>query len=126
MAEETALPVGTDVALLRRATGIQKFGFDYDGYRWSLEYTKVSWTQQWNTIKGAFIADDDDEENPDPDLNVKEYYVLLLLKAEIRLEGGEPFSEEFLRDLDVEVFARLTSVVPSPVLGQEIEKAKKG
>ena len=115
------LPEGVDLEKLRRDLTERVHQFVYEGERWTFSYRPVTWEQHWNAIEGAWEPDEDG-----PKFNAPLYYRTLLLMSVTKIPGGGPLTEELLREWDTAVIAKLSTIIPSPVLDLAAEEVKKG
>ena len=120
------LEEGTDPGELKRVGGAQQMSFTHAGKRWTVSYEPVTWEQQWDAIEAAWSVGTDaaGKELP-PRFDAKRYYRQLLSQAIKRLGSRKGMADSLLRELDPGVFAKLTTIVPSPVLNLAADSVKK-
>ena len=115
------LPEGVDLEKLRRDPAERAHQFVYEGERWTFSYRPVTWEQHWNAIEAAWEPSEDG-----PKFNAPLYYRTLLMISITKIPGGGSLTEELLVEWDSPVLAKLSTIIPSPVLDLAAEEVKKG
>ena len=123
------LPLGKGLEGLLRDTSMHTHEFRYGGFRWVVRYTKLSWEDHFNAVEKGWKSlqigvGDDGQPAFEREFAAAEYYERVLLLAVHDINGEKP-TPTVLRQFDAAVITQLITLVPSPLLGVEVEEAKK-
>ncbi len=129
MTEE--LVKGEDIRELFKSTGEHPFSFEYVGKVWEFRYRELEWTETFQAIEDAWdlkvtIDPETGEEETERSFNPARYYEDVFMMAIVKCPGDVLLTRTYLRQLDAPVIAKMVAMVPSPLLGEEIAKSKKG
>jgi hypothetical protein len=112
--------IGDDLTELFKDTSTKTLEFDHNDKTWRFTYRSITWQEHFQAIEEAWEVHGDSRR-----FNAAVYYEKMLLKALIKGPGNTNITPSYLRQFTSKIIGKLVTIVPSPIINDELQEAKK-
>ena len=119
-----------DITALFKSTSVEKFSFVVKGKRYKWTYRHITWQEHFKCVEDGYVVKTWQDEvtgfpKEETVFEAARYYEDVFMLALQTGPGGCLITRQILRQLDSPVIQRLTTIVPSPKMGEDLAEAKK-